>query len=64
MRLLAMFDFFQDVMNHFIAFLRFELLLHAAERNAHHVAMVHFRAGVFLAQLEPNLVHEIDIFGP
>ena len=59
-----MLDFFQDVMDHFIAFLRFELLLHAAERDAHDVAMVHFRAGVFLAQLQPDFVHKIDILGP
>ena len=57
-------EFFQDVVHHFIPFRGLQILLHTSKRDTDNVSMMHFRAGILVANLKPHLMHDIDIFGP
>jgi hypothetical protein len=54
----------KDVSNDFRGTLGVQVFFHAAQGDADHVPMMQLGAGALLAELEPETVDEVDIFGP
>ena len=55
---------FDDIFNDIITFCRLQLFLHSPQGDTHNVTMVEPGPPVALAQLQPHLMHEIDILRP
>jgi len=45
-----------------MAICRLKLFPHAAESNADNIAVMKLRSRIFLTHLEPQFMHQIDIF--
>ena len=61
---LPLFNFIQNISYHRVALIGSKLLPHSPQGDADDVPVMEFGAGVPLAEFQPHVVNEIDIFRP